>query len=117
MGGRCKAAFSILGGVLNIVMLLRPTSNKIRCGARSIYCFQNNAFSWKLVGSLKFMSLESRSGLYFFANTFFSYTNKILHNQQFENNRSYERRARTTKWRSAFRLLTAITQVIFDVCI
>ena len=37
----------------------------------AIYCFQNNKFSWKLIGSLKIVSLESRSGFYFFSRTLF----------------------------------------------
>ena len=68
-----------------------------------------------MVGALNIVSFESRNGFYFFANTFLSYTNQILHNQHFENNRSYERRKRTTKWRSALRSKSAIWHTMFYI--
>ena len=62
-----------------------------RRDARAINCFQDNRFYWKLIGALKIVSLEYRSGFYFFANTFLSYTNEILHNQHLENNTPFPR--------------------------
>ena len=64
--------------VIYLVVSLRPRS--YGRDTRAIYCFQNNGFSWKLIGALKIVSLESRSGFSFFAKTFLSYTSKILHN-------------------------------------